>query len=82
MIQTGAYEGFGHHRRPVYREPREGRVVWLDGKQVNDGLSHPAFSGIINELAHIYDLQHSEEFQNVITFLSPSQAIITAPLGC
>ena len=57
-------------------------MVWLDGKQVNDGLSHPAFSGIINELAHIYDLQHSGEFQDVMTFLSPSRAIIAASLGC
>ena len=49
---------------------RDGREVWLDGKQVDDIPSHPAFSGIVNELARIYDLQHSEEFQDVMTFVS------------
>ena len=81
-IQPGADERFGHHRSQVYRQPREGQVVWLDGKRIDDGPSHPAFPEIINEPAHIYDLQHSGEFQDVMTFLSPSRAIIAASLGC
>ena len=50
---------------------RDGREVWLDGKRVDDVPSHPAFSGIVNELARIYDLQHDEEFQDLMTFVSP-----------
>lgn len=34
-------------------------MVCLDGKRVDDGPSEPAFSGIINKLTRIYDLQHS-----------------------
>ncbi|MEC9445482.1 MAG: 4-hydroxyphenylacetate 3-hydroxylase N-terminal domain-containing protein, partial [Chloroflexota bacterium] len=36
---------------------RDGREVWLDGKRIDDVPSHPAFSGMVNELARIYDLQ-------------------------
>lgn len=50
---------------------RDGRDVWLDGKRVDDVPSHPAFSGMVNELARIYDLQHSGEFQDTMTFVSP-----------
>ncbi|MCH9018684.1 MAG: hypothetical protein IIB89_13105, partial [Chloroflexi bacterium] len=50
---------------------RDGRDVWLDGERIDDVPTHPAFSGIVNELARIYDLQHTGEFQDVMTFVSP-----------
>ena len=50
---------------------RDGREVWLDGQRIDDVPSHPAFSGMVNELARIYDLQHSPEFNDVMTFESP-----------
>ena len=50
---------------------RDGREVWLDGQRIDDVPSHPAFSGMVNELARIYDLQHSPEFKDVMTFESP-----------
>ena len=50
---------------------RDGREVWMDGKRIDDVPSHPAFSGMVNELARIYDLQHSSEFQDTMTFVSP-----------
>ena len=57
---------------PRYIESlRDGREVWLDGKRIDDVPSHPAFSVMVNELARIYDLQHSAEFQDSMTFVSP-----------
>ncbi|MBO20369.1 MAG: 4-hydroxyphenylacetate 3-hydroxylase [Chloroflexi bacterium] len=49
---------------------RDGRDVWLDGKRVDDVPSHPAFSGMVNELARIYDLQHTEKHRDTMTFVS------------
>ena len=50
---------------------RDGREVWLDGSRVEDVASHPAFSGMVRELARIYDVQHSEECRDEMTFVSP-----------
>ena len=50
---------------------RDGREVWLDGAKVEDVTTHPAFSGMVHELARIYDLQHSEEYRDQMTFISP-----------
>ena len=49
---------------------RDGRDVWLDGKRVDDVPSHTAFSGMVNELARIYDLQHTEKHRDTMTFVS------------
>ncbi len=50
---------------------KDGREVWLDGKKVADVTTHPAFSGMVNELARIYDLQHTPEYRDQMTFVSP-----------
>ena len=50
---------------------RDNREVWLDGERVADVPSHPAFAGMVNELARIYDLQHTDEFRDDMTFSSP-----------
>ena len=50
---------------------RDGREVWLDGERIVDVPSHPAFSGMVNELARIYDLQHDPDYQDLMTFESP-----------
>ena len=50
---------------------RDGREVWIDGKRVDDVPSHPAFKDFVHELARIYDLQHSDEFRDQMTFVSP-----------
>ncbi len=39
---------------------KDGREVWLDGEKVQDVTTHPAFTGMVHELARIYDLQHTE----------------------
>ena len=50
---------------------RDGRQVWLDGEEVKDVAAHPAFTGMVHELARIYDLQHSDEYRERMTFTSP-----------
>jgi 4-hydroxyphenylacetate 3-monooxygenase oxygenase component len=50
---------------------QDGREVWLDGEKVADVTTHPAFTGMVHELARIYDLQHIEAFRDQMTFLSP-----------
>ena len=50
---------------------RDGREVWLDGERVEDVTTHPAMTGMVHELARIYDLQHSPEFGEQMTFVSP-----------
>ncbi len=55
-----------------YKESlKDDRDVWMDGVRIDDVPSHPAFSGIVNELARIYDLQHTDDFRDRMTFLSP-----------
>ena len=39
---------------------KDGREVWLDGEKVQDVTTHPAFTGMVHELARIYDLQHTD----------------------
>ena len=51
---------------------RDGREVWLDGEKVRDVTAHPAFMGMVHELARIYDLQHTEAYRDQMTFLSPT----------
>ena len=50
---------------------KDGREVWLDGEKIQDITTHPAFTGIVHELARIYDLQHTEKYQDDMTFISP-----------
>ena len=50
---------------------RDGREVWLDGDKVPDVTTHPAMIGMVHELARIYDLQHSEQYRDEMTFVSP-----------
>ena len=50
---------------------KDGREVWLDGQKIDDVATHPAFSGMVHELARIYDLQHTEPYRDEMTFTSP-----------
>ena len=50
---------------------KDGREVWLDGERVADVTTHPAFAGMVQELARIYDLQHTAQYQDLMTFVSP-----------
>ena len=50
---------------------KDNREVWLDGKKIYAVTSHPAFTGMVHELARIYDLQHTDEYRDSMTFVSP-----------
>ena len=50
---------------------KDGREVWLDGEKVQDVTTHPAFTGMVHELARIYDLQHTA-YRDQMTFISPA----------
>jgi len=47
---------------------RDNREVWLDGERIPDLTVHKAFTGVVNELARIYDLQSDPGFQEDMTF--------------
>ena len=49
---------------------RDGREVWLDGKRVDDVTTHPAFSGMVHEMARIYDLQYTDDYIEQMTYRS------------
>ena len=50
---------------------KDGREVWLDGKRVADVTTHSAFSGMVQEMARIYDLQYTSKLRETMTFSSP-----------
>ncbi len=51
---------------------RDGREVWLEGERVADVTTHPKLTRMAHTLAGIYDLQHSSELRERMTFPSPS----------
>ena len=50
---------------------KDGRDIWLDGEKIHDVTTHPALTGMVHELARIYDLQHTEAYRDQMTFISP-----------
>src|SRR5262249_49535116 len=51
---------------------KDGREIWMDGQKIHDVTTHPAFTGMVHELARIYDLQHTEAYRDQMTFISPA----------
>jgi hypothetical protein len=46
--------------------------VWIDGETVSGPISeHPAFRGIMQSQAELYDLQGNEWLEDVMTYPSP-----------
>ncbi|WP_216827541.1 4-hydroxyphenylacetate 3-monooxygenase, oxygenase component [Alkalihalobacterium elongatum] len=46
--------------------------VWIDGGRVEGKISeHPAFRGVIESQAHLYDLQHKTSIKKIMTYTSP-----------
>ncbi|MDQ3466885.1 MAG: 4-hydroxyphenylacetate 3-hydroxylase family protein, partial [Chloroflexota bacterium] len=59
MIRTG----------DEYRDSiRDGREVWIDGEQVTDVPSHPAFKPVVDVRARIYDMAHDPATRDVMTY--------------
>ena len=57
---------------------KDGREVWIDGERVKDVTQHPAFKGIINEMARIYDLQNSDEYRDEMTYVDEGSGVRTS----
>jgi 4-hydroxyphenylacetate 3-monooxygenase len=51
---------------------RDGREVWLEGERVADVTTHPKTARMAKTLAGIYDLQHTPENHERMTFKSPT----------
>src|SRR5499427_8635491 len=60
MIRTGEQ----------YRQSlADGREVWIDGEQVKDVTTHPAFKPIVDVRARIYDLAHQPRTAAAMTYV-------------
>lgn len=55
---------------------RDGRQVYLDGKQVEDVTQHSAFRRAIQSTGRLYDFQAAPENQALMTFESPSGRLV------
>jgi len=51
---------------------RDGKVIWLEGDQVDDVTSHPRLARTARTIAELYDLQHEIALHEAMTFASPS----------
>ena len=49
---------------------RDGRDVWLEGDRVADVTAHPKLARMAHTLAGVYELQHSPELHDRMTFTS------------
>ena len=63
-IRTG-----NEYKQGLSDKPRD---VWINGEHITNVIDHPIFAASIKEIANIYDLQHNPEFQETMTFRSPS----------
>ena len=58
MIRTGE----------EYRESiRDGRLVYVNGEQVDDVPTHPMFKPLVDIRARMYDMQHDEATRDIMT---------------
>lgn len=62
MIRTGEQ----------YRESlRDGREIWINGEQVGDVTTHPAFKPLVDIRARVYDMAHELATQDVMSYVDP-----------
>ena len=47
---------------------RDGREVWMNGERIKDVTRHPAFKPLVDIRARIYDMQHEEKTQAIMTY--------------
>ena len=56
----------------VRRMNKQNTEIWLDGQQLKGPISkHPAFKGLIETKASLYDLQLSPSHRSLMTYTSP-----------
>src|SRR6266568_3663363 len=53
---------------------RDGREVWIDGEQVGDVATHPAFAPMVSVRARIYDLAHEARTAGLLTYTDDETA--------
>ena len=53
---------------------RDGREVWIDGEQVQDVPTHPAFAPVVNVRARIYDLAREAGTKDLLTYVDEETA--------
>ena len=46
--------------------------VWIGGERVADVTNHPAFRPSMEQIAHLFDMQHDPVHANALTFESPT----------
>lgn len=57
----------------IERLDRLNSEVWFDGERIEGKISeHPAFKGIIQTKASLYDMQHHPDIKEEMTFVSPA----------
>ncbi len=44
------------------------RDVWILGERVEDVTAHPAFAGVVREIAALYDMQHNPALIDMLTY--------------
>lgn len=48
-------------------------TIMIDGETVTENIAeHPAFAGVVQSFARLYDMQHMPEYREVLTYRSPS----------
>ncbi len=57
---------------------KDNRRIFINGEEVNDVANHPAFIGIVQEVARHYDRFHDPEKQAIYTFPSPTDGALTS----
>ena len=56
---------------------QDDREVWIDGERVKDVTTHPAFKGMVHELARVYDLQNTK-YRDEMTAIDPESGVRTS----
>ena len=53
----------------------DGRRVFIDGEEVGDVTSHPAFAEAVRSIANIYDIAHDPANRELMTYPSPTAGV-------
>jgi anthranilate 3-monooxygenase (FAD)/4-hydroxyphenylacetate 3-monooxygenase len=69
-VRTGA-----QYLERLQKTPRE---VWLRGERVEDVTTHPALARPTRQIAKLYDMQHDQQFRDVLTRPGPHGPVGTA----
>jgi anthranilate 3-monooxygenase (FAD) / 4-hydroxyphenylacetate 3-monooxygenase len=63
------------YKTRLQKTPRE---VWIEGERVDDVTTHPVLRRPVDQIAHLYDMQHDPELADVLTRPGPQGPIGTS----